>query len=75
MILLGRLARYQAHIQQLENFWDCTLDDLRIRYESQGNEDFEVDDAYLEWQWHDEAIDIVKAQLQVISNAPFVQPV
>ena len=51
MILLGRLARYQAAIQRLEAHWDCTLEELRTRYTAQGSEDFAADDDYLQWQW------------------------
>ena len=50
MILLGRLARYQAAIQQLESQWDCTLEELRACYTAQGSEDFAADDDYLQRQ-------------------------
>jgi len=68
MILLGRLARYQAAIRQLEVKWDCTLEDLRSRYMAQGSEDFEADDDYLQWQWYADAIETVNAQLAAISD-------
>jgi len=63
MILLGRLARYQAAIQQLESRWDCTLEELRACYTAQGSEDFAADDDYLQWQWYADAVETVKAQL------------
>lgn len=66
IMLLGRLARYQAMIQQLTSRWDCPLEELRERYELQGTEDFRADDDYVEWQWYDEAIKVVQAQLAVI---------
>jgi hypothetical protein len=68
MILLGRLARYQAVIRQLEVKWDCTLEDLRSRYTAQGSEDFEVDDDYLQWQWYADAVEAINAQLAAISE-------
>lgn len=68
MILLGRLARYQAVIRQLEVKWGCTLEDLRARYTAQGSEDFEADDDYLQWQWYADAVETVNAQLAAISE-------
>lgn len=68
MILLGRLARYQAASQQLEAKWGCTLEELRARYTAQGSEDFAADDDYLQWQWYADAIETVKAQLAAISG-------
>lgn len=67
MILLGRLARYQAAIQQLAARWGCTLDELRARYTSQGSENFAADDDYLQWQWYVDAIETVNAQLAAVS--------
>jgi hypothetical protein len=68
MILLGRLARYQAAIRELEAKWGCTLEDLHSRYTTQGSEDFEADDDYLQWQWYADAIETINAQLAVISE-------
>lgn len=68
MILLGRLARYQAAVQQSEAQWGCTLEELRARYTAQGSEDFEADDDYLQWQWYTDAIKTVEAQLTAISE-------
>lgn len=44
MILLGRQARYQVAMRQLEARWGCTLDGLRARYLAPDNEDFAADD-------------------------------
>jgi len=68
MILLGRLARYQAAIRQLEVEWGCTLEDLRARYTAQGSEDFAADDDYLKWQWYADAVETINAQLVAISE-------
>jgi hypothetical protein len=68
MILLGRLARYQAAIRQLEAKWGCTLEDLGARYTAQGSEDFEADDDYLQWQWYADAVETINAQLAAISE-------
>ena len=68
MILLGRLAHYQAATQQLEARWDCTLEELRSRYTTQGSEDFAADDDYLQWQWYADAIKTVNAQLSAIAG-------
>ena len=69
MILLGRLARYQAAIQQIEARWGCTLEELRARYAAQGSEDFAADDDYLQWQWYADAIETVNDQLAAISES------
>ena len=69
MILLGRLARYQAAIKQLESRQNFSLAELRERYETQNQEDFSVDNNYLEWQWYSDAIEKVKTQLAVIAGA------
>jgi hypothetical protein len=69
MILLGRLARYQAGIKQLETRWNCTLGELRVRYQTQGNEDFVADDDYLQWQWYADAIEAINAQLLTLRDA------
>ena len=68
MILLGRLARYQAAIRQLEVKWGCTLEELRARYIAHGSEDFEADDDYLQWQWYADAVETVNAQLAALSE-------
>jgi hypothetical protein len=68
MILLGRLARYQAALRQFEVKWGCTLEELRARYTAEGREDFAADDDYLQWQWYADAADTVNAQLAAISE-------
>ena len=67
MILLGRLARYQAAIRQIENLWGETLAEARAHYMAENREDFAADDAYLDWQWYHDAIEAIEAQLAVIS--------
>lgn len=67
MILLGRLARYESRIKQIEARRG-SLENLRTQYLAQGREDFAADDAYLQWQWYEDAIEIVKAQLEIIAN-------
>jgi hypothetical protein len=67
MMLLGRLARYQATIQQFERTQGSTLEEMRSRYEMQGQEDFEADDDYLEWQWYTDAAETVQAQLAALA--------
>lgn len=69
MVLLGRLARYQARIKQLEARWNCTLGELRVRYETQGAEDFAAEDDYLQWQWYADAIETINAQLLALRDA------
>ena len=68
MILLGRLARYQAAIRELEAKWGSTLEDLRARYTAHGSEDFEADDDYLQWQWYADAVETVNAKLTAIEE-------
>ncbi len=69
MILLGRLAHYRAAIQQFESHWNCTLEELRVRYTTQGSEDFAADDDYLQWQWYADASETIEAQLAAISES------
>ncbi|HID63284.1 MAG TPA: hypothetical protein EYP49_11175 [Anaerolineae bacterium] len=68
MILLGRPARYQAAIRQLEVKWGCTLEELRACYTAPGSEDFAADDDYLQWQWYADAVETVNAQLAALSE-------
>jgi hypothetical protein len=68
MLLLGRLAHYEAETQYLQAKWRCTLDEMRTRYEAGGTEDFQVDDDYQQWQWLTDAITTVKAQLNAVSE-------
>lgn len=63
MMLLGRLTRFQAGVQQHERTWGCSLEEMRERYEQPGHENFEVDDAYLEWQWYADAVDTIQAHM------------
>jgi hypothetical protein len=69
MILLGRQARYQAVLRELETRWGCTLDELRARYLAQGREDFAADDDYVQWQWYADAAQAVEAQLTTLVRA------
>lgn len=69
MILLGRLARYQAAVRQLEVKWGCTLEELCLRYMAHGDEDFAADDDYLQWQWYADAAETVKTQLVALSES------
>lgn len=68
MILLGRRSRYQTAIQQLEDQWRCSLENMRARYEAEGSEDFAADDDYLQWQWYNDALEHVNSQLDAITD-------
>jgi len=68
MMLLGRLTRFQTMTQLFERTWGCTLDEMRARYERGGHEDFEADDAYLEWRWYAEAVETIQAQLTTLKT-------
>ena len=68
MILLGRLARYQAAIRQMETKWGCTLDDMRARYHTQDVESFAADDDYVQWQWYADATKTINAQLAALAK-------
>ena len=67
MMLLGRLARYQAVVQQFEQRWGCTLDEMRARYNLENQEDFTTDDDYLDWQWYIDAANTVQGQLSALA--------
>ena len=67
MMLLGRLARYQTMIQQFERRWGCTLEDMRVRYNLEGQENFEADDDYVDWQWYADAVASVQSQLAMLA--------
>ena len=69
MVLLGRLARYQAAMRQLEVQWSCTPAELRTCYTSQGSEDFSADDDYLQWQWYADAVETINDQLAALSES------
>ncbi|MCX7670445.1 MAG: hypothetical protein N2439_10275 [Anaerolineae bacterium] len=68
MILLGRQARYEAVIRQLEAKWGCTLETLRARYHQTGQEDFAADDDYLQWQWYADARAQIEKQLAALTT-------
>jgi hypothetical protein len=68
MILLGRLARYQALVRQMEAKWRCSLAEMRREYDAQGRESFEADDDYLQWQWSSDALEHIEAQIAALSN-------
>jgi hypothetical protein len=68
MILLGRRAQYQATIQEIQARWACSLKELQARYEVEGAENFEADDDYLQWQWYENAIETIDAQLAAIAK-------
>lgn len=67
MILLGRLAHYQAEVQQMEKKWGITLEEMAARYQIEGNEDFAADDDYLQWRWYAEAIENIQSKLSVVA--------
>jgi len=69
MILLGRRARYEARIRSLASKWGCSVSDMRARYELQGQEDFEADDDYVQWQWYVDALSVLDAQIAALSQA------
>lgn len=68
MILLGRQARYQAAMRQMEAKWGCGLADLRARYLARDCEDFAADDDYLQWQWIADAAQAVEFQLTILAG-------
>ena len=68
MILLGRRARYEAEIKKLEGKWQSSLDEMRSRYQAVGDENFELDDDFLTWQWYEDAIERIDSQLAVLSG-------
>jgi hypothetical protein len=67
MLLLGRLARYQAAIGQIENQRGENLAELRAHYIAKNEEDFAADEAYLDWQWYHDAIETVEDQLAILA--------
>ncbi len=67
MILLGRLAHYQAEVQQMEKKWGITLEEMAVRYNAEGDEDFTADDDYLQWRWYAEAVESIQSKLSVVA--------
>ncbi len=67
MILLGRIAHYQAAIQQFQQQRGVPFEEMQARYEAQGVEDFDEDDLYLEWHWFRDALERAEAQLAALS--------
>lgn len=68
MILLGRLAHYRSAVQQLEHKWQRPLAEMRRQYEAPGQEDADLDDDYVAWQWYSEIIAQIESQLSAIAN-------
>jgi hypothetical protein len=69
IILLGRHARFQAEIQQLERKWNLSLVQMKEKYETVNAEDFDADDDYLQWQWNFDRLKAIEKQLEVLSAA------
>jgi hypothetical protein len=67
MILLGKKARYQAEIQQLESRWGLSLSQMLKKYQQKGEEDFTTDDDYIQWQWYTDAVTAIDSQLEVLA--------
>ena len=67
MILLGKKARYQTEIQQLESKWGLSLIQMQQKYQQEGGEDFTADDDYTQWQWYDDAVAAIDSQLEVLA--------
>jgi hypothetical protein len=67
MILLGKKARYQAEIQQLESKWGMSLAQMQHKYQKEGMEDFAADDDYTQWQWYVDAVTAIDSQLEVLT--------
>lgn len=67
MILLGRQARHQAEIQQLESKWGASLIQMKEKYETVSVEDFDADDDYLRWQWNFDKLKAIETQLEILS--------
>ena len=61
--LSDRLARYQAEVQQFQDKWGVTLEEMAARYHAVGVENPEVDDDYLQWRWYAEAVASIQSQL------------
>ncbi len=67
MILLGRLTHYQTEVQQMEKKWGITLEEMAARYHAHDDEDFAVDDDYLQWRWYVEAVENIQSKLSVVA--------
>lgn len=68
MILLGRLAHYRSELQQLERKWKRPLTEMRQQYKSTAQENSDLDDDYVMWQWYSDAIAQVESQLSVVTD-------
>lgn len=68
MVLYGRLARYQAAMQQLARKWGKSLAEMQQQYEQAGMEEFAADDDYVAWRWYDEAVQRIEAQLAALES-------
>ncbi|MCO6450545.1 MAG: hypothetical protein J5I90_07115 [Caldilineales bacterium] len=66
MVLLGRLARYEAEIARLANSWGMSFEEMAAGYQAANVEDFAADDAYLEWQWLRDAEATIRGQLAAL---------
>jgi hypothetical protein len=68
MMLSGRLAHYRNAVQQLEQKQGLAPGEMQRRYEAAGEENSELDDDYVAWQWYTNAIAQVEAQLGIITG-------
>ena len=68
LILLGRLALYRSEMQQLERKWKRPLTEMRQQYKTTGQENSNLDDDYVMWQWYSDAIAQVESQLSAITD-------
>ncbi|MFO7540409.1 MAG: hypothetical protein R6X32_20410 [Chloroflexota bacterium] len=67
MILLGRLAHYRSAAQQIERKWNRSFTEMRQQYEALGQENIELDDDFVTWEWYSRAIVQVESQLSAIT--------
>ena len=67
MMLLGRFSRFQAIIQQIESRSTVSFEKMYESYLAQGNENWEQDEDFLEWQWYRDAIETIKGQLTILA--------
>ncbi len=70
MITLARIEKYQAESRQYQRKYQCNFEEFKKQLLNQKNEEnFEMEEDYLDWRFAEEALKIWKERKKIISNA------
>jgi hypothetical protein len=70
MITLAKIEKYQAEAQKYQKKYQCKFEEFKKQLLNQKNEEnFAMEDDYLDWKFAEEALKIWKERKEIISNA------